>query len=559
MTTSRNACGAGGTFVESGVHAYCAYVVIEGGIECPTGFDHRIELLDGVVCADDVNIDIDELPADICDLFVDGCAPRVSSEIDAGPGELDAGPLPTGDAGSDDAGSIDHDTGTGHTCDPAPELCNGMDDDCDGVADNGASASCSLTHATPTCMSGSCSIASCETSYDDCDEDPANGCETNTDSDANNCGHCGNVCPSSECIGGTCTAVPSDLVTFAVGSNNGCVINGDGELYCCGASGAIPADTRTAQHVGVTFPGDSGGIRAEKVALGYGTLYALRSDGALLARGAGDAGALGNGGTSDSSDFVYVHSIFDFVDVGAGVFHACAVRAGGSVYCWGDNQKGQLGDGTTTARYEPVLVTGVSNAVQVRAGENMSCALTGSGSVYCWGDNAVGQLGRGSPGGYFTTAALVTGITNAASISVGDGHACALTEDQEVYCWGANNWGQLGDGTNSHRASPVFTLSGATDIAVGRLHACAATPTGIYCWGGNTDGQLGNGTATDSNIPVAVTGITGGQAVRAGQWSTCGVDNNAELQCWGDNGSWQLGISSTGSHYNTPQPVVVTW
>jgi hypothetical protein len=140
--------------------------------------------------------------------------------------------------------------------------------------------------------------------------------------------------------------------------------------------------------------------------------------------------------------------------------------------------------------------------------------------VWCWGANESGQLGDGS-----TSASSVpvrVGLpagTDPASIATGRAHACAVAADQGVWCWGANGSGQLGDGTLTASATPKRVARvRATLIAAGADHACAATPAGaLRCWGGNASGQLGAPAGAAVTTPVAVAGITGLRApVRRG-------------------------------------------
>ncbi len=133
-------------------------------------------------------------------------------------------------------------------------------------------------------------------------------------------------------------------------------------------------------------------------------------------------------------------------------------------------------------------------------------------------------------------------------LTVGDFGTCAIATDSTAYCWGANNYGELGDGTTTNRDGPVLVVGGHTwtALANGDFHTCGITGTGAaYCWGRNDQGQLGTGTTNDSHVPVAVTGGHPFQSIATGSAYTCGVTTTQEAYCWGSNGQGQLGTGST--------------
>ncbi|MFN7002096.1 MAG: Ig-like domain repeat protein [Roseinatronobacter sp.] len=149
--------------------------------------------------------------------------------------------------------------------------------------------------------------------------------------------------------------------------------------------------------------------------------------------------------------------------------------------------------------------------------------------------------------------------TQIAQIAVGGEHACALTFGGEVYCWGSNARGQLGDGNRDDRfrARPVQGLRQAvTQISMGLNHSCALLANArVFCWGDNRAGQLGDSAAgAFSTVPVAVARAGGSTSIATPGNSSCLLDGNRAMQCWGNNGHGQLGIAST-DHQDTPRRV----
>ena len=240
--------------------------------------------------------------------------------------------------------------------------------------------------------------------------------------------------------------------------------------------------------------------------------------------------------------------------------HTLALRADGTVVAWGSNYFGQLGDGTTTDRATPVLVAGLSRVIAVAAGETFSLALRSDGSVVAWGANDSGQLGDGTATDHHTptpVSGLSSGVT---AIAAGAAHALALRSDGSVLAWGSDHWGQLGDGSNADRSTPVAIISpssGVTAIAAGAAHSLAIERGGdLVAWGENSAGQLGDGTTTNRSTPVQVTGLTSGvRAVSAGSRHTLALLSDGSVEAWGSNLFGQLGDGSTAFTRKAPQPV----
>ena len=246
----------------------------------------------------------------------------------------------------------------------------------------------------------------------------------------------------------------------------------------------------------------------------------------------------------------------------AGDQQACAIMDDESLTCWGRNEYGELGDGTTTDRTSPTAVSlnAGENVIDVGSGDKHTCALLDDGSIKCWGSNYYGQLGDGTNFDRSlptSTASLGAGRT-AVDIGVGEFGVCALLDNDDVKCWGRNNKGQLGDGTNTDKNSPPSSAitfpTGRTPVAIsdsgaGVLFACALLDDGnVSCWGYNKYGQLGDGTTTDRNTPVLTDSLGTGRTavhVTTGFRHACALLDNGDITCWGHNSDGQLGDGTT--------------
>ena len=150
-----------------------------------------------------------------------------------------------------------------------------------------------------------------------------------------------------------------------------------------------------------------------------------------------------------------VLGIDDATGMSAGYLHTCVRRTAGLISCWGHNAYGQLGDGFTAPRSAPAAVVDLADATQVDGGALHTCARRSDGSFECWGSNERGQLGIGAVGGGELTPRSVRGLSNGADLALGGNHACVRRPLGEVLCWGSNDIGQVGDGTQIDRVTPT--------------------------------------------------------------------------------------------------------
>jgi len=282
-----------------------------------------------------------------------------------------------------------------------------------------------------------------------------------------------------------------------------------------------------------------------QLASGSSHTCALTGDGAVRCWGADESGQLGDGKVLAVWRAPAIDTLTGVAAIAAGSRHTCAVTTSGGVRCWGANNAGQLGDGTATSRPAPPASDVLTGVKALAAGANHTCALTTAGGVRCWGSNDAGQLGDGTTMDRSTPpAADILGGVGA--IAAGGSVTCALMQQTGgVRCWGANTFGQLGDGTTVDRASPPSTdaIAGVASLSVASGHTCVVTTGGgIRCWGHNGEGELGDGTwGIDTITPPAADVLSAARAVAAGPTFTCALTAAGGVRCWGYNSDGQIG------------------
>uniref|UniRef100_UPI0033657A4B RCC1 domain-containing protein n=1 Tax=Candidatus Albibeggiatoa sp. nov. BB20 TaxID=3162723 RepID=UPI0033657A4B len=292
------------------------------------------------------------------------------------------------------------------------------------------------------------------------------------------------------------------------------------------------------------------------IATGNGFSCVVTDIGKVRCWGSNDNNSLGDGTAENTQYPSYVIGISDGATaVTAGTNHACAIVDGG-VKCWGNNDSGQLGTGNTTASSIAVDVSGLgagSKVTKISAGYSNTCAIVDN-NMQCWGNNDYGKLGDASFDSQLTPV-TVKDLTSVTDIATGEDFTCAVIASGTVKCWGRNNNGQLGNDSNTDETTPNTVsgiLSGATKVSAKFEHACAVVDSGVLCWGLNDEGQLGNGTLSSSiggqASPVqAIPDNSGVTDVSTGHSSTCALFSGGAVQCWGSDDIAQLANELDGS------------
>lgn len=220
-----------------------------------------------------------------------------------------------------------------------------------------------------------------------------------------------------------------------------------------------------------------------------------------------------NGQLGDSDDRrtatrpVRVRGGHVFVQLHVGYDHTCGLTAAGQAWCWGENSDGESGDGSGTDRLAPVPVAGGHMFTQLSLGDYHSCGLTAAGALWCWGWNAEGQLGDGTRSSRFAPVRVLGGDVFT-SVHANGWSTCALLAAGEAKCWGENAEGQLGIGGVADRLTPTSvtdSLRFSTLTSGGGYHVCGRAQGEVwYCWGWNEYGQIGDGTQLDRRSPVVL-------------------------------------------------------
>lgn len=323
----------------------------------------------------------------------------------------------------------------------------------------------------------------------------------------------------------------------------------------------------------LTFQPDAGKSAAlptaNFVAAGGNHACATLNTGEVRCWGNNSHGQLGIISTTNTSNIPT--ALHDFNDrnatIEAGKNHTCLLL-NGSIKCFGSNTSGQLGVNIfITESVVPIDTTNMTSGVSdFSAGDFHTCGVKG-GLAYCWGANNYGQLGNGEPLNYaegtFREVTVVEVISNIVSISAGANHTCSTLQNGSAYCWGNDAWGQLGIETSnccdvSINPTPTIVVgltSGVKYVAAGTDHSCALmVDSTVKCWGANNFGQLGLGNSNGTVVPTTVPGLTNVVNIVLGYSHTCALLKDGKVKCWGNYDTGQ--ISSYAINYsNVPLEV----
>ena len=360
----------------------------------------------------------------------------------------------------------------------------------------------------------------------------------------------------------------SHWLDVASGADHSCGIQIDRSLWCWGRNdhGQLGAqatsddlETDVPRRVGVAADWETVDAEGD-------SSCATKTDHTLWCWGGNSHRQVGPGKTdkTDATQPVQVPGA-TWVAVTLGFGHACALDLAGVVSCWGWAMAGALGDGTPGdfERPDPMPVSGAHTFSSLSSADFDTCAVDTGGRAWCWGAEAFGVLGNGTSQPSAIPSAVDT-VELFESVSVGFQFACGVTKGHEILCWGRDQLGQLGDGQPADRQPrPVRVAGGFTDwqhVVVGRDHACGVRTGQLWCWGSNEARQLAlAASVVVTTTPIQVGAVAGPtepwKRVGLGNRRTCASDADDRLWCVGHAGTGALGTGVLGS---ARQPMAIS-
>lgn len=352
-----------------------------------------------------------------------------------------------------------------------------------------------------------------------------------------------------------------------VGYTHSCAALASGGAKCWGSN--------VSGELGTTKPGSSAtpvevqGLSQYQIAAIEGGTYftcALTSTGSVFCWGINNYGQLGTKTVASSNKPLQIQIPTGTAKaISVGTAHACALDTYGNIYCWGLNTSGQLNRNTSITKSEvPLYSAGMNDIVALQGYGVSTCYLDLNGGAKCFGNNKYGQLGLGTKdstsGATYGAPKYVVGLaTNVLSTSAGESYGCAVKTDSTVLCWGLNRNGDLGFEEYGTFLTPIVVQglrNDARSVTTGFFHTCIITSSGgAQCWGANGSGQLGNGRALPQDVPSDVIGINEKIiSLSLGYIHTCALLESGTVKCFGQGGSGQLG---TGTTSYSPVPITV--
>lgn len=341
------------------------------------------------------------------------------------------------------------------------------------------------------------------------------------------------------------------------GIDNGtCGVTLTGKAYCWGYYSGYGQGANGLLLGGVYMPKKVPGARTWKyISAGYLSFCGIDSNDDSYCTGRGYEGNVGNGSSGGSTHYSHPTLVVGGhkwlqLSNGNRTEAACGVTTSNDGYCWGDNYYGQIGSGDTVANFDsPNLVIGGHSWTKINIGEDHTCGIRTDGSAYCWGVNRYGQFGNGVATGDQTpipTPTAVSGGLTFSDIGVGKNFSCGLTTAGEIYCWGEDLNGRLGDDISiTDKTVPTKVAGGGTwaSINIGRSHGCALRANGdAYCWGQGINGATGLGSSDDQPTPGLVIGGITWSKMKSGEIHTCGLEAiTGNMYCFGFNNFGQIG------------------
>lgn len=380
------------------------------------------------------------------------------------------------------------------------------------------------------------------------------------------------------------------FVDVSVGEEYSLGLTSAGDVYSWGdnSNGQLGNGSVVSTSVPTRVSGINGaGYLSGAVSISAGNVHglAMLNDGKVVAWGNNDNGQLGDGtGTTRLSPVLVLNQngsspLSGIETIAAGGYASYAITDDNKMLAWGYNQQGELGNNTTNRSLRPGFVLNVSgttplqDVVSVSPGDFQVIAVLADGTAVGWGDNYIGQLGTNTNMNQYTIPTYVVDssgsgqLTNIVEVSSGYGFGLARSATGEIFAWGENSSGQLGDGTNTASLKPVRVkneagtgyLSGVSSLQAGYASALALMTDGsLLSWGSNYFGELGVGSINYSSLPVAVKTVAGSDRLSGVSnisigYTTSGAQlSDGTILQWGHNSTGQVGNGSTSLKVSLP-------
>jgi alpha-tubulin suppressor-like RCC1 family protein len=297
----------------------------------------------------------------------------------------------------------------------------------------------------------------------------------------------------------------------------------------------------------------------KSISANYNYTLALKTDGTIWAWGNNEYGQLGDGTKIKKNLPTQVGSDMNWAYIATGLGHSLAIKTDGTLWAWGFNYYEQLGDGTNVDKTVPTQIGNENNWATISAGSFSSFAIKTNKTLWAWGNNNLGTLGDGTT--VSKNVPTQMGIeTNWLTVSSKSNHTAALKTDGTLWAWGLNEEGEVGNGTSGTGNYQMSrTQIGGTDwksISIGYAFTLAIKTDGtLWAWGDNNFGEIGNGTNTNQNIPTKIGSATDWQFISAGAGLSLAIKNNGAFWGWGSNMGGQFGNGTNSINYS---PILLT-
>lgn len=361
--------------------------------------------------------------------------------------------------------------------------------------------------------------------------------------------------------GGIFSMILGNVTAIAASQQHTCALLANGTVRCWGGNGyaQLGNGNTTNQPYPVAVSGLSSVVA---ISAGIGHTCALRSDGTVWCWGNNSFGQLGTGAPLERPALTpqLVPSLSNVTAISSTYWGNCALLANGTMRCWGYGGDGELGNGTTTLDQATPVNAAIANVTSIASGGWHNCAIVGSGASYCWGYNYYGQLGNGATGNSSWPVPVGAAANPSAYIGASGFSTCSKTADGNLWCFGRDENGELGDGKSTDSANPVYNLVpqyiGSGALAGLRFYtSCAVSPVlgRVACWGENLGGELGDGTTDNRATPALIAGLRNVTRIAPGLDHVCALVGGS-VSCWGRS---MFGLGD-GAHTQSATPVTVS-